>query len=62
MTGAEVDEIVFTMDDEDPFFFRHDALLPYRHEARCARVKFLSVFVGPKSWIVVKRYPEDVRI
>ena len=29
----EADEISFTMEDEDPFFFRHDSLLPYRHEA-----------------------------
>ena len=29
----EADEISFTMEDEDPFFFRHDSLLLYRHEA-----------------------------
>lgn len=29
---AQAEEISFTMEDEDPFFFRHDCLLPYRHE------------------------------
>ncbi len=33
----EVEDIIFTMEEteEDPFFFKHDSLLPYRREAFC---------------------------
>ena len=33
-TTLEAEEIIFTMEEteEDPFFFKHDSLLPYRRE------------------------------
>lgn len=33
-TTFEAEEIIFTMEEteEDPFFFKHDSLLPYRQE------------------------------
>lgn len=33
-TTLEAEEIIFTMEEteEDPFFFKHDSLLPYRQE------------------------------
>jgi hypothetical protein len=43
----EADEISFTMEDEDPFFFRHDSLLPYRHEAWEDWESFLGVSIAP---------------
>eukprot|EP00435_Cladocopium_sp_Y103_P030969 s495_g7.t2 len=54
---AQADEIAFTMEDEDPFFFRHDSLLPYRHEVESFNFQWLGKAIRGWPGLCGLRHP-----